>query len=303
MDKPTNITKARSTIERTVETNRAHAIDRSRTRALRGPRGVGRRAFSAASTAIDRLVVIDGSSEGTPALEKRAKLLANDMRLSGDVVTLERKDDVSAMTSASDLVLVDRKRPVPFVVPYLGRAERRLLRKSHAPMLVVAGMPEASYRRVVVATDLQTDLSDALNVARSIAPNASFTLLHVYRAPFDGKLRWAGVSEIDMAEYRVDAQREAALGMAALVDRHDATDASRALLRYGWPVPGVLSTSAELDADLIVVVRNTRSWWADALGASNSLELAERANCDVLVVHPPVSNAQARSERTGRRMQ
>jgi nucleotide-binding universal stress UspA family protein len=55
--------------------------------------------------------------------------------------------------------------------------------------------------------------------------------------------------------------------------------------------------------DLVVVVRNTRSWWADALGASNSLELAERASCDVLVVHPPLPNAEARFERAVRPMQ
>jgi nucleotide-binding universal stress UspA family protein len=193
------------------------------------------------------------------------------------------------MTKASDLVLVDRKRPAPFIVPYLGRAERRLLRKSRAPMLVVAGMPQAPYRRVVVATDLQTDISDALAVARSIAPNASFTLLHVYRALFDGKLQWAGVPETQIAKYRIDARREAALGMASLLGRHRTVDPARTLLRYDWPVPGVLRTSAELDADLIVVVRKSRSWWVDALGASASLELAQRADRDVLVVHAPLS--------------
>jgi nucleotide-binding universal stress UspA family protein len=75
--------------------------------------------------------------------------------------------------------------------------------------------------------------------------------------------------------------------MAALLDRHRTIEPGRTLLRYGWPVPGVLRTSAEIDADLIVVVRNSRSWWADVLGASVSLELAERADSDVLVVHAP----------------
>jgi CPA2 family monovalent cation:H+ antiporter-2 len=211
------------------------------------------------------------------------------MRPSPGVVRAGRDDDLSAMTKASDLVLVDRKQPARFIVPYLGRPARRLLRSARAPMLAVAGMPRGAYRRVVVATDLQTDLGPALAAAKRIAPNATVTLLHVYHVLFEGKLQWAGVPEVDIAEYRVDAQREAARGMASLLDRHRTIEPDRTLLRYGWPVPGVLRTSDELDtdADLIVAVRNSRSWWTEALGASVSLELAQRADRDVLVVHAP----------------
>ena len=288
----TDIMNARSAMGRI-----GYANSRNAARRVRGPRAVERRASRAPSRAIGRLVLLGASGEGSAALEKRARLLAADMRPAEGVVTFGRADDVSALTKPSDLVLVDRRQPLPFIVPYLDRVARRLLRQSSAPMLVVAGTPEARYRRVVVATDLQTDMTDALALAKRVAPNASFTLLHVYRALFDGKLQWAGVPEADIAQYRVDAQREAALGMAALIDRHRAVDPARTLLRYGWPVPGVLRTSAELEADLIVVVRQNRSRWADALGASISLELARRADRDVLVVHAPVSGAPAHRER------
>jgi nucleotide-binding universal stress UspA family protein len=288
MDKSTNTMNARPFFERTgLAMPRNAVIDGSGTHAIRGPRELERRAAGTGSAAIERLVLVSGSGESDPALERRAELIANDMDFGPSVVRMDRNDDVLAMTKASDLVFVDRKKPVPFIVPYLARGARSLLRKSRTPVLVVGGARQARYERVVVATDLQTDLADALAVAKRIAPNASVTLLHVYRALFDGKLQWAGVPEIDIAEYRVDAQREAALGMATLLDRHRTIAPARTLLRYGWPVPGVLRTSAELDADLIVVVRNSRSWWADALGASVSLELAQRADRDVLVVHAP----------------
>src|SRR5690349_21266276 len=135
MEKVTNIMNARSVAGRSGISGNA-VIDRPGTRRVRGARAVERRASSTAPSAIDRLVLVNSSGEGSPALEKRAQLLASEMHLGGGVIGFGRDDDVSALTKASDLVLVDRKQPVPFIVPYLGRAERRLLRKSPASVLV-----------------------------------------------------------------------------------------------------------------------------------------------------------------------
>lgn len=254
-------------------------------------RDVVRPVPNAGATPIERLILVSSSGEGRGAPDKRAELIAAGAHPRPTIVRPAREDDVLALTKASDLVLVERRKPLPFIVPYLDRAARGLLRKSAAPLLVVAGIPQSPYERVLVATDLQTDITGALAAVKAIAPNAAVTLLHVYRALFDGKLQWAGVPEADIAPHRVDAQREAARGMAALLDRHSAINPARTLVRYGWPVPGVLRTLAELDADLIVVVRNTQSWWADVLGASVSHDLAQRADRDVLVVRAPVSRA------------
>ena len=88
----------------------------------------------------------------------------------------------------------------------------------------------------------------------------------------DGRLQWAGVTEDVIAKYRSGAQREAAHGMTALLHRHRFTSGFRTLLTYGSPVSDVPRRARELDADLLVVVRNSHSWWADFLGASHSLE-------------------------------
>lgn len=165
---------------------------------------IGRAALSRASNmAIERLVLAGSGDDATPALDLRAQLIASEMHPSPPVLKPGRDADVAALAKPSDLVLVDRRRPPPFLFPYLGRKARRLLRKTEAPMLVVAGMPRESYRHVVIATDLQTDIAAALRAARVIAPNASFTLLHAYHALFEGKLQWAGVSETDVAQHRV----------------------------------------------------------------------------------------------------
>jgi nucleotide-binding universal stress UspA family protein len=169
---------------------------------------------------------------------------------------------------------------------------RRLLRRARTPLLVVGAKPKGPYRRVVVATDLETDITQALAWARRIAPHATVTLLHVYRGVFEGKLQWAGVPDGEIMNHRLAAQREAALGMTALVGQHDPQAISRALLSHGLAVSDVAGRASELDADLIVAVRSNHSWWIEALGASASFEIATRADRDVLVVHEVSSTSR-----------
>ena len=201
------------------------------------------------------------------------------------VETRERAGDVLKLANESDLVLVGRRRAFPGLLAPLSGDARRLLRRARAPLLVVGGNPKGPYRRVVVATDLQTDITPALAWARRVAPRATVTLLHVYRGPFESKLQWAGVPDEQIMNHRLAAQREAALGMTALVDQHDSKVISRALLAHGFAVSDVVRRAGELDADLVVVVRSNYSRWLEALGASVSFEIATRADRDVLVVH------------------
>jgi nucleotide-binding universal stress UspA family protein len=201
------------------------------------------------------------------------------------VETRERPADVLTLANESDLVLVGRRRTFPGLWAPLGADARRLLRRARTPLLVVGGKPKGPYRRVVVATDLETDITPALAWARRVAPQAAVTLLHVYRGLFEGKLQWAGVPDEQIISHRVAAQHKAALGMAALLEQHDRKTINRALLAHGLAVSDVVRKAGELDADLIVVVRSNHSWWIEALAASVSVEVATRADRDVLVVH------------------
>jgi nucleotide-binding universal stress UspA family protein len=200
----------------------------------------------------------------------------------------ERHDDVVKLANESDLVLVGQRRTLPWLFAPLGRDALRLLRRSGTPVLVVGRKPKGPYRHVVVATDLETDVTAALAWARRVAPRASVTLLHVYRGLFESKLQWAGVPEEQILEHRLGAQYEAALGLAALLKQHDPNAVTGALLTHGWAgAPEIVRRSRELGADLIVVARNNHSSWMEVLGASVSVETATSADRDVLVVHEP----------------
>lgn len=89
--------------------------------------------------------------------------------------------------------------------------------------------------------------------------------------------------------------------MARLLDRHRHVE--HAALAHGWAIQGVLGKARELRADLIVVVRSTRSWWADRAGASVSVAIACRADRDVLVVHRSPSRSSDIPEPAERRSQ
>jgi nucleotide-binding universal stress UspA family protein len=191
--------------------------------------------------------------------------------------------DVARHGYKSDLVLVGRRRTFPWSLVPLARYARLLLRRSRTPLLIVGAVPSSRYRNVVIATDLRTDVSAVLELAKHIAPAASLTLLHVYRGLFESSLRAAGVRDADIAEHRRAAQRTASLGLARLLQRHGSVD--RAVLAHGSAVHDVVRKARELGADLIVVVKSTHSLWAELLGVSISLEIATWADRDVLVAH------------------
>jgi nucleotide-binding universal stress UspA family protein len=249
------------------------------------------------SSAIDQLLIAPYADESHPHVAVRAHLLASEVPIRRTVLLTQKpgrngpQEDLLTVANASDLVLIGRRTMFPWLVPYLGRHARRILRRTRTPVLVIGRKPRRAYRRVIIAADLHTDIRAAWFEAKRIAPRASFTFLHVYRALMDGKLQWAGVTEDVIAKYRFGAQREAAQGMAALLHRHGFKSGFRTLLTYGSPISDVPRRARELDADLLVVVRNNHSWWADFLGASHSLEIAMRAECDVLVVHQPPATA------------
>src|SRR5687768_17076698 len=108
MDKLTNIMNARSVIERTSLGVRDKAANDDGPRGLGGSRSAERRASNDARATIERLVLVNGSGQGSPALEKRAQLLASGMNPLHTVIRIGGEDEVSVV-NASDLILVDRK--------------------------------------------------------------------------------------------------------------------------------------------------------------------------------------------------
>jgi nucleotide-binding universal stress UspA family protein len=166
----------------------------------------------------------------------------------------------------------------------LASTVHRLLRRTRRPLLMVGQRPVSQYRRVLVAVDLVTSPAMALASARDLAPQARFDVMHVYQAPFEGKLQYAGVSESVIETHRADAFRAAVARMADLALAQTTLPGLRAHVVHGSAAVEVPDKQRDLDADLVVVSRSAKTLAEEWLVQGVTSRLLEEGAGDVLVV-------------------
>jgi nucleotide-binding universal stress UspA family protein len=140
------------------------------------------------------------------------------------------------------------------------------------------------YRRVLVAVDLVTSPAKALANARIVAPQARFDVMHAYRAPFEGKLQYAGVAASTVANHRVEAFQAAVVRMADLMLGQSALPRLTAHVVHGSAAVEVLDKQRDLDADLVVVSRSAKTLTEEWFVQGVTSRLLEDGAGDVLVV-------------------
>ena len=165
-----------------------------------------------------------------------------------------------------------------------GSTAQRVLRKTSVPVLVVRRKAEAHYREVLVAVDFQSDARYALDYAQALAPQARLNLVHVYRVPFDGRMRYSGVPDDLIGFYRAEARAAASRCMSELVASRNSSHAVNPLIVHGSAVAALLEKERKLNADLIVLTKRNKSLTEELLLESVTSKLLERSRCDVLVV-------------------
>jgi len=152
-------------------------------------------------------------------------------------------------------------------------------------MLVVKRAPVAAYRCVLVPVDFSQASAPAVELARAVAPGARIVLLHAYEAPFEGKLRLAGVEDKYLDDYRSRARAEAQSRMDVLCQSTGLVrDASLQILALGSPAERILAQEDEQDCDLIVMGRQGQGALADMLLGSVSRRILAESEADVLVL-------------------
>jgi nucleotide-binding universal stress UspA family protein len=175
----------------------------------------------------------------------------------------------------------------------LGSTAERLVSTCTRPMLVVRQIAHAPYQSILVPVDFSAASAASVRCAAAMAPEARLRLLHAFEAPFEGKLRTAGVRERLLRDYRKRAEDEAREQMAALgadvgLDRTK----DETLIVHGRAVARILEQEQEDDCDLIVVgARGDSRIEAFFLGSVTRRVLAD-SQADVLVV-PARSEASA----------
>jgi nucleotide-binding universal stress UspA family protein len=126
-------------------------------------------------------------------------------------------EEILSAAKQSDLLVPGARGLNPLRDLLIGMTVDRVLQIYKRPMLVVKKPPKESYRRVLVPIDFSTHSVAALKMAMLIAPNAEVWIIHVHVAPFDGRLRSAGVLNDEMERYRVEARQQALIRIDTLM--------------------------------------------------------------------------------------
>ena len=166
----------------------------------------------------------------------------------------------------------------------VGSTAERMLTKLPCPILVVKQRPEGIYRSVLVPIDLSHVSLAAIKGARSLAPAAIMSVLHVFEAPFEGVLRYAGVEEETMIHYRSVASQETLECMTALcVEAGIETEQARLLAIHGVPSLRIVAREAQQNVDLIVMGKQDEHILESLFLGSVTRRVVARSRCDVLI--------------------
>jgi nucleotide-binding universal stress UspA family protein len=167
----------------------------------------------------------------------------------------------------------------------LGATAERLLRKTMQPILVVREAPRAAYQTVLVAVDFSAWSLRAISLAQAISPQSQLLLLHACELPFEGKMRFAGVAEDTIRQYRDTLLREARARLDELTfDAGLAPGQWQPLVQLANPPDYILEQEEERGADLIVMGKHGAGMTEELLLGSVTKHVLSRARSDVLVV-------------------
>lgn len=164
----------------------------------------------------------------------------------------------------------------------LGSTVQRMLNRMQCPMLVVKQAPREAYRSVLVPVDFSPSSLRAIELAKTIAPQAEIILLHVFEAPFEGSMRFAYIDQDTLTHYRNVIKKDAVEQLAALGEAAGLADA-RQIVVHGDAAWRIVEKQQELDCDLIVVGKHGENALEELLVGSVTKHVLSESQCDVLV--------------------
>jgi len=201
----------------------------------------------------------------------------------------------------ADLVVMGTHGRSGFEHLLLGSVTEKVLRRATCPVLTVchAGDPVASFRHVLVATDLLPGSEHTLDLAMAIAEGAGarLTLVHaIENLPEPGLHPYLVVPELDALRAQLEQDARERLSRAVPEDVRERLRLETRLV-VGSARREVLRLAGELHADLVVLGTHAQGPIGHLLFGSTCEQVVRAAPCPVLAVRP-VSPASA-AGRTG----
>ena len=162
----------------------------------------------------------------------------------------------------------------------------KFLRKGRQPALVVRSDEKRPYHQVLVAVDFSPASRLAVEWAARIAPQATIHVLHVSELPFEGKMRFAGIPEDDIAVYRRNVEQEARRALEAFLGGIEGTASMSRSVLDGPPSRTIAAQAQFRNADLVVMGKRGQLELDEFLLGSVTLRVLEEIDRDLLLVAP-----------------
>ena len=236
------------------------------------PADLDQRLLNSAQARLQDLADLLAKEPGVPAGVKTA--------LGELLPTLQAEAD----THQSSLIVLGAQGDSVLRPLLLGSTAERLLNHATRPMLVVRQAPRAAYRKVLIPVDLSPASVRTIQLARLIAPEAQLCLLHAFDLPFEGSLRYAGVSPQEIDQYRLAAHTQAEQQLKGLLgDAGLLPDATLTVVQHGDAAARILEQEQAFHADLIVMGKHADNTLQRLFLGSVSRRVLGSTQADVLV--------------------
>ena len=171
----------------------------------------------------------------------------------------------------------------------LGSTTDRVIRTTHASVLVVRKQSEEPYRQVAVAVDFSPRSATVVKEARRLAPEAALQLIHAIDIPlmFQAAMLRAGTPQIEMERYRSARVDKARDDLSAFVCAVVGAEKVTTRVLEGDPGPVLVRLSRARRVDLLALGPHGRGVIRQAVLGSVTLRVLKEAVSDVLVVTKP----------------
>jgi nucleotide-binding universal stress UspA family protein len=167
----------------------------------------------------------------------------------------------------------------------IGTTAQRVQRLATVPVLLVRQAPFNRYERVLFATDFSPASAAAAQATVRFFPEASLHVLHAFDALFESRL---ALDDAAIEDYRRQTGDEASRELESFVSEAGLEGRIASLrVRHGYAPTRIKERAAELDADLIVLGTQGKSWLAIGFLGSVSEHVAAESSSDILLVRPP----------------
>jgi nucleotide-binding universal stress UspA family protein len=193
-----------------------------------------------------------------------------------------------ARSVGADLMIVGRHGRRPVRDMFLGSVAERVIRAGDLPVLVVNRRAGGSYRRPLVAVDLEDTCRSVITLAlRALGPElTSAAMVHAYHVPFEGFIN-PGARPGEKTALREEYRLMAVSGLDRILESlGDFGVRWQTAIVRGDPRGVILAEADRRRTDLLVVGTHGRSGIAHALLGSVAEWVIHAATCDLLVARP-----------------